>query len=229
MVLCGVEEPLSSSEYLYALDEATGQVNLARFALPDLNRYSFVENSRPQDDAPLVQILQRLCSSTGWTASWVVAWNHEGSGGSHIRPKVLLSKLRNAAWDAHVFETTGLATNALLWQGLESLAPSEFDVRIGGWAIVIGQPPTPKEIWDSPLRRCMQELSHTHYLRPSEVFLREIALRSRGVAYVERRDPEGHGLVMVLAQPLGLALQRFVGDGLISELHPGADAARAWL
>lgn len=222
---CGVEEPLAENQQLYALEEASGTIQLARVSIAELNRYSIV--ARGWSEAGAVGFAMRTSALMGVQASWLVAWELHADGPFKIRSQVLRSRLRKHGWRDAVADGLAVAVTAA-FRGHAPGVPGEIDRRQTGWALVFADTPDPQWFTRAPLEKTVRMFARTHRLQPSREFLRGLAERELGLAYPAAGAGDLGGLVLVLPVGLDPRLERLRQDGAISEVVYQPHAEDVW-
>jgi hypothetical protein len=224
---CGSERPLLSNEQLYALDERTMAVGLAQFADSTLNRYSFVAQDHSATEADLLPLLTRMGPALGGGEMWLVAFP-KASSASPIRSRALVARLTNREWKITEGADVYLATKPMTLGLEQSLAPSDVDLVIAGWAIIFGQSAADQSFVDEPFKETLRMLALTHRLQPSRQFLAACGSVQLAVAYLAKDARERLGIVVVTTRDLSACIQSMHSDGLIERVLSGPDANQVW-
>jgi hypothetical protein len=223
---CGAEEPLHPNEQLYAVDEQSVTIELARFASARLRRYSFVAQDYSATEADALPLVARIASAVAGEARWLVAFQKVRAE-SIIRPRALVARLTNRQWKLTEGADVYVATKSVSLDSARSLAPSDADLLICGWAILLGQ--TPDELLvDGPCKETVRMLAWTHRLQPSPEFLATCGDAECSVVYLAKGPGGRFGFIVVTASDLSPMIQAMRRDGLVDRVLLGPDAHRVW-
>jgi hypothetical protein len=206
-VRVGLEEPLTANDYVSAVDEATGSIQLARFGVAGLNRYSLVSSSKETRSIVEPQVFGRLLIALGKSAYWLLGWNHDVSGLERISSLRYLRKLERAGWQTISDAGLGLGLKAVEEGELSSPYPSDWEELIGGWFLWLGVPPNVAELRSAPFEQTLRMFCKTRRLQPSEKFLLAIRDRGLGIAYEATGGSDLPGMIVVIPSALGDAVR----------------------
>jgi len=224
--LCGAEEPMLPNDQLDALDECTGEIELASFSIADVFRYSFVPRERSISSMLLPRLLELLVASGSSSATWVIVFRGDDEQGLDFRARVLSSKLRRAYWTLVARAGVTIATKPISAGGLGSVPPSELDERIAGWFVALGDWSSFESLLAPPFLESMKMLSVGHRLQPSKEFLMGAREARLGVAYVASASMDRQAVVVTAAHPLTSVVQQLCSAG---EIFKDSSARNAWV
>lgn len=229
MMVLGLEEPLHWSKQLYAFDEINHECKLSKVEDDGLNRYSFIWlGEYEQRDARHQDLIKAITEQRGEDPCWYLIWGLPEDHAESIEFQARRQSRTGDGWEVHHGESFAVAQKMCELDQLAGFRPANHRKHPGdgGLFLIWGNAPAGPDLVKPPTLVTLEDFCERRELAPSSPFLSWV--RSRKLTFMyPLRDQQSH-LGLVVVTPLAIDIEALKSCNLVSKVHEGRDAGRAW-
>lgn len=200
-----VERPLGPNPALTALDEATGRLVLADFAVPGARRYVLEwPHGADASGSERSELAERALRAVAGAVHCVTGWSHDATGPLRIRHLGVSARLKKSGWS--------VATEAGLGLGIREVTASAPVATLNdarqegrGWFLTGGSWGAAERLASAPFRPTALSFCTTGRLAASAAFV--AAVIHAGGAFAYTLDDDAHPPSLVLVVPESATLE----------------------
>lgn len=232
MLACGVEEPVAPNPHIYALDEATGQLEFGGCREDRLNRYSFVWLGSSFDAVRKYDLLLRRLLPVAEPVFRLAVCGVPPQ--AHGKPRQLIqeraseleAQRQGEGWDVRKRDSV---TVAMARHRPHELAFDDLDLRRAAWRrlmLVAGPSLDAGVFLKEPLWPCTERFAYGGIMAPGLRFIAWLADETRTLVY-PADDVLGRSALVCIG-PSQLPIGELQRDGVLREVKAGDEASKIW-